>query len=408
MTRILLITLLFITTLNINAQKNVRQSLSTAKEYIKKESNLDKAETMMRTLLKDSANKQNEKIWNLLCQSLKKQYEQENEKFYLSKKPIFEKIVSSQKRQQVDTTKFFNITKRLFDAYQGFDSIDIKQKHREENATYLYPLRANLYSAGLYHINKHDYKTAATFLNEYLDTRKAPLFTSFSENNDTLASHAAYWLVFCAYNNQDHATVLRNYPLAMTDTLHQPYLLQYVSETYKQQNDTANYLATLEKGYNLKPLQPYFFSALYQHSMHADDFKTAHKLAAQAHHNYPQDTIYALALCGVNLQEGNYDEVITLSDTLLQRDSTIADAYSYAGLARFYKATANRQSLNHTKQYRKKVLQCYQQALPYLERYRTMRPNQKRIWGLPLYTIYLNLNRGKQFEEIEQLLKKNQ
>ena len=48
---------------------------------------------------------------------------------------------------------------------------------------------------------------------------------------------------------------------------------------------------------------------------------------------------------------------------------------------------------------------AYQKALPYIEQYRQLLPNEKAKWGPVLYRIYLNLNMGKQFDEIDRLLK---
>ena len=44
--------------------------------------------------------------------------------------------------------------------------------------------------------------------------------------------------------------------------------------------------------------------------------------------------------------------------------------------------------------------------MPYLEKYRQLEPDQTDKWALPLYTIYLNLNLGKEFDEIDKLMKK--
>ena len=41
-----------------------------------------------------------------------------------------------------------------------------------------------------------------------------------------------------------------------------------------------------------------------------------------------------------------------------------------------------------------------------MQEYRKLAPNEKAKWGVPLYTIYLNLNMGREFEEIDKLLKK--
>ena len=47
----------------------------------------------------------------------------------------------------------------------------------------------------------------------------------------------------------------------------------------------------------------------------------------------------------------------------------------------------------------------FKKALPYLEKYRALAPDQKEKWALPLYTIYLNLNMGKQFDDIDKLMR---
>ena len=48
----------------------------------------------------------------------------------------------------------------------------------------------------------------------------------------------------------------------------------------------------------------------------------------------------------------------------------------------------------------------YEKALPYMEKYRKLAPKEQKKWAMPLYRIYLNLNMGKEFEEIDRLLNK--
>jgi hypothetical protein len=48
----------------------------------------------------------------------------------------------------------------------------------------------------------------------------------------------------------------------------------------------------------------------------------------------------------------------------------------------------------------------YQQAKPYMETYRKLAPDERQKWGPALYRIYFNLNMGKQFDEIDKILKK--
>ena len=49
----------------------------------------------------------------------------------------------------------------------------------------------------------------------------------------------------------------------------------------------------------------------------------------------------------------------------------------------------------------KKANALYRKCRPYMEKYRALAPDQKDKWRPVLYTIYLNLNLGKEFSEIE-------
>ena len=40
-----------------------------------------------------------------------------------------------------------------------------------------------------------------------------------------------------------------------------------------------------------------------------------------------------------------------------------------------------------------------------MEKYRELEPTVKSKWLAPLYTIYLNLNMGKEFDEIDKIRK---
>ena len=63
-------------------------------------------------------------------------------------------------------------------------------------------------------------------------------------------------------------------------------------------------------------------------------------------------------------------------------------------------------SLKNKVQNDKKMLRTYyQKARTYMEYYRQLMPDEKWKWAPVLYRIYLNLNLGKQFDEIDRILK---
>ena len=67
----------------INAQK---KEIAQAKDNVKAGKALVEAEASMRKLLNDSANKTNEKIWLVLFDAVRKQYEKITEQMYLKQR----------------------------------------------------------------------------------------------------------------------------------------------------------------------------------------------------------------------------------------------------------------------------------------------------------------------------------
>lgn len=53
------------------------------------------------------------------------------------------------------------------------------------------------------------------------------------------------------------------------------------------------------------------------------------------------------------------------------------------------------------------AIECYRKALPLLEEVRKQWPDAIDKWGICLYRIYLNLNMGVEFDEMDELLKKS-
>ena len=100
-----------------------------------------------------------------------------------------------------------------------------------------------------------------------------------------------------------------------------------------------------------------------------------------------------------------YDDCIRVCDELIASCDSLYGAYLNAGLAYYNQGVELDKALNQSADQRKQVRAYYSKALPYLTKYRKSNPDAIKLWGLPLYTIYLNLNMGKEFDEMEKLLK---
>lgn len=380
----------------LNAQ---RKELSQARSYIKSGKDFDKAEKLMADIVaKDSAGRKNPKVYLMWHQAVLRQYEQGNEKLYL--------------KQNYDTVLIFNLTKRMFSILESLDSIDAqpqkngksKPKYRNKHAELLNKLRPNLYFGGTFHTRKKDYASAFTFFDTYIDCTKQPLFTGYNyEQTDTTLKKAAYWATFCGAKLNNPSLTLRYADMARHDTANLQFLLMYMSEAYNtEKNDTA-WLATLEEGFSKFPKSEYFFTHLIDyHTGHGKTDK-ALQVADQALATDSTSLLFLFAKSTALLNLGRYDECIATTDTLIGLNDTIPDAYYNAGMAYMNKILVAEEASN-ARQQKKSIMKLYGKALPYMEKCRELAPNDKQKWAPALYKIYLNLNRGKQFEEIDKLL----
>jgi tetratricopeptide (TPR) repeat protein len=103
----------------------------------------------------------------------------------------------------------------------------------------------------------------------------------------------------------------------------------------------------------------------------------------------------------VMLNLKKYGDCLKFSDQLIKLNPNLPDIYYNGGLA-----CLNIAQRMDSRKYKKQVKKMYEKARPYMEKYREMAPDEVDKWAPALYRIYFNLNMGKQFDEIDKLLKK--
>lgn len=375
-----------------------KKEISQAQTIVKSGKNLAQAEQQMRKLLKDSINQKNIKVWVILTEAVRGQYLAGNERMYL--------------RQQQDTAALFKLALKMFGDYQSLDSVDalpdkkgrVHLKYRNSNSAFLNIYRPNLYNGGVYFLRKQNYKEAFSMIDAFLDCQRQPLFENYHYERDTLNRTAAFWTVLCGYQTGDHEMALKYKDLALQDTLHLESCFQYLAEIYKQQGDKPNYEWSLVKGFECNPSSSYFFPRLIDYYNTSNQTERAMTIVNDALQTNDSSELFLFAKSNLLLNQGDYDECIAICDTLITRNDSLADAYYNAGVAYVNKAFLLEKGKVDVKQ-RREIRQLYQKALPYMERYRALAPQEKDKWAAALYNIYLKLNMGKQFEEIDQMLR---
>jgi predicted Zn-dependent protease len=396
--RTIAIAILALTVLTVSAQK---KELSQARTYIKSGKDFDKAEKLMTDLIaKDSVNRQNKKVYATWYESVLGQYQQINEKIYL--------------HQKYDTATVYTLLNRMYRVAESLDSLDakpdekgrVKLDYRKGNAEQLNKLRRNLYFGGTYNLRRNNYQEAFNFFETYIDAAQQPLFASYDyAKNDSLMSTAAYWATLAGYRMKDATRTLRYSDLALTDTSKAVFVRQYICEAYLWQQNDTEYLKALEDGFAHHPEYPYFFPRLGDYyNKHGQVDKTL-QLSNEALIKYPDRSLFLLAKSVALLELDRYDECVEVSSKLIEKDPELPEPYFNIATCYLNQALKLEQK-NEPRLYREKLYEYYSKARPQMEQYRKLAPNDQKRWAPALYRIYLNLNLGQQFEEIDRLMKK--
>ena len=370
-----------------------RKELSQARSYVKS-GNYDAAENLMTKLLKDSANRTNEKIYLTWYDAVRGKYDQGNEKLYL--------------KQKYDTTALFTNVRKMFQILESLDSLDMRPDkkgrvnpaYRDRHAAYLNIVRPNLFNGGSFYVRKGKWKEAYDYFETYMDCARQPLFSAYAYDSiDSRMPEAAYWATYCGYKMNDPVLTLRYRKLALTDSARADFTLQFIAEARRWLNDDELYLATLQEGFRRYPTFAYFFPRLIDAYTGMGQYDRALAVADSALAVNDSSELFLFAKSSALLRLERYSECIEWSARLIAINDSLPEPYFNAGTAYLNMASG----MNARKD-KRLVKAAYQNARFYFERYRQMMPDQKQKWAPALYRIYLNLNLGRQFDEIDRLL----
>ena len=380
--------------------KQVRADIDKAKTYIKSGKDFDKAEKLMVALLEDSANHDNIRIYTTWYESVLGQYNAANEKLYL--------------KQKYDTAAFYNLTRHLQEVAVELDALDVRPdkkgrvhpSHRAENAELLNPLRINIYYGGTWNVRKGDYEKGYTFFNDYLEAAHLPLFEAYHyEQKDSLLPTAAYWATLCGFRMQDAERTLKYSELALKDSAKATFTLQYMCEAYQWQKNDSAYIQALAEGYDRYPEYPYFFPRLADHYSSLGKYDKVLELASRGLDITPDNPLFLVAKSVAQLNLEQYDDCIETSRALMELNDSMPEPYFNIATCYLNQALTIEQE-HEPRKNRLRLQKLYFQARPFMEDYRRLAPDDQQRWAPALYRIYLNLNLGKQFEEIDKLMRK--
>lgn len=293
-------------------------------------------------------------------------------------------------KRNIDTVRLYRTILNIYDYTLRSDSMDETGKFDDKNRKLRSLHRKNLLGGGKYHLRASKWSDAYPFFDMFLKTRTTDM--------DSIVGRVAYWATVCAMNENNPNHVLSHVEKAieLMPEKERPALSEYKARSYIALGDSAQWLDILEKGVRSYPGYNYFFLNLMDYYMRHGRSERGLELTDSLVRIDGDRAMYWFAMSMFALDRGEYEKCIQMSDECLSREPDNVDALYNKGISLL------NMTLNEKSSIRKIIL--YRKALEPMERVRELSPDDVERWGNPLYRIYLNLNMGKKFEEIDALL----
>ena len=399
------IILIFIFAGTTSARKEYKQLRS----FIKNGNNFDKGMQIVDKLQKDSSTMSDPELYSLAAQLQIKRNDVENQKIYL--------------KQKADTSALFLSTYNIFKYYILMDEKegipDKKGRIHHMSRGKIHPILKryypNLYNAGVFFMKKKNYADAYLYFSMYIDAAQSPILSK--ENylkRDKNLPRAAFWAMASSYEQKKYENVFRYDSLAMNDTANIELCYQYKAMSYAALKNYAGMERELMAGLHERPQNLFFFSHLTDYYNSRKDYTKALNLCDSLIKSDPNQLIYRFGKSVELFYLKRYDECKTLSKEIIAKDSSNSDAYYYLASCYYNQATDIEAKIDPNinsksfKEDKKRAESLFNEALPYMEQYRKMRPDDQARWAAPLYRISLSLNKGKLFDEMDKLLKESE
>lgn len=394
--------LLIVASLSFAQVKNVKDAKAIIEEA---KPDFAKAQQLINEALVNPETKDDANTWNVAGLVQKKISEKENEKAYL--------------KQPYDTAKSFNSIYNMFEYFSKCDNLEqipnekgkIKVKFRKPNGATMFAERPNLINGGIYFFNQNNDKEAFKFFAMYVDAAKNPMLEKEDlMNKDTLLTQIAYYATLAASKCEDYPSVLKYAPLAAKDKESGKYGMEFLANAYKAQGDTVNWINTLKEGIQMYPDYSFFFGHLVDYYSNTGKFGEAMVFADDMIAKDPKNPFFLYVKGYLYQNMKDYNNAIEYYKKTIDVDPNYAEAYSNLGLIYCQqgldytdKVTTDFNDPNYASE-QAKIKKFYEDAKPYYEKARALKPAQKDLWLNGLYTIYYKLNLGSEFEEIEKLM----
>ena len=383
--------------------KNVKEAKSMANDV---KPNFKQAEQLIKEAMKNPETKDLADTWDV-AGFIQRRINEEQMKNAFLKKPY-------------DTLKVYNSILKMYEYYNKCDELaeipnekgKVKNKYRKANASSMLAERPNLINGGIQYFNLDKNKEALKFFATYVESASYPMLADKElAKNDTLLPQIAYYATLAADRVGDKDAIIKYAPAALEDKDGGKFAMQLMADAYKAKGDTAAWIKSLEEGILKFPGNDYFFANLVDYYNSSNQASKAMEFADRMLANDPNNKLYLYVKAYLYHNMKEYDNAIEYYKKAIAADPEYAEAYSNVGLVYLMKAQdyADKATtdINDPKyaEAQAVVKKFYEEAKPFYEKARALKPDQQDLWLQGLYRVYYNLNMGPEFEEIDKMMK---
>lgn len=319
-------------------------------------------------------------------------------------------------KQPYDTARFFNKLAGMYSQLRLCDSIDhipdakgkVHVRMQKKTQALRLKHRRNIFGGGKYFLSKRDYVSAYPFFDLYCTYKT----DGKRQETDSLYHQAVLWATLSSFLCENYNGTIKHIDnaIANTNPNNAIILQEYKVRSFaKLENDSA-WVSALKQGVQDYPQHDYFFVQLADWYHEHRNFTEERELADMLISNTGGKAIHYYAKSKSFLAEEKYDESIAYADSAITLQPDFSDAYYNKGIAYLNMAVvAQENSCKDVRdpQYlidKQNTQDLYLKARPCMEMVRKLEPENESRWASPLYRIYLHLNLGDEFNEIDRLL----
>lgn len=375
---------------------------SVVKEAKKAKGDPAKAAQIIEPALTDPSTANDPETWKLAGDFQKSIYDDENMKLYLP-------------GGKADTSKLYNSLAKMFEYYTKCDEVEQakvksgelkKPKLRKKLAETLAKVRPQLTNAGSDAYNAGNYAGALKYFGLYVDAPQNAMFDEISSvKNDTLVPLIANYAALAANSLKDNSAVVKYATVGKNHKEEGFRSLMCLAEVYGKGEtpDSTQWLATIKEGVEKFPNQEYFVGNLMDYYIQkgkvADALASMDEIIAKN----PNSAYYKYVKGVLQYENKDYDGAIaTFNDVIAAGGDFQAESNSKIGDCYFFPAQSiveenSKISMDDPKYAanEKQIEELYKKAAPFYEKAKSLKPDDRQLWGQFLLNIYWKIDKEK-------------